>query len=348
VGAVYEEFVRELAQLRQKYAGQPRREMISLCLLSLEREEIVSVAYREEVFLRRLADMPIPPEVRDLIHYALVWAWKDEEMHAIYIRGVLLKLGGPFLRAKTFAAQFAGAVGGWSSSVRQHVQWREAPFSRALATVITWAGVATGKVPRDVKGHLDYGSFRDFCFFNIDAEKTAWLCWSRLAELAKAQSDISDQMHADFRRVQEDESRHERIFSIIAEALDDQNRLVPGESAESLADKIGAVGEVFLPRPRRKHAAKNPLGSGTPVWVAEGSASDQKLPVFSKLLNDSGLAGELQVRAQSLNKPLTELQVVIKVTFMLGYDRRDTSCITDPELVAALAEHLAALGCRNI
>ena len=101
----------------------------------------------------------------------LVWAWKDEEMHAIYIRGALLKLGGPLLRAQTFARQFAGAVGGWSSSVRLHVQWSEAPFSRALATLITWAGVATGKVPRDVKQHLDYGSFRDFCFFNIDAEK---------------------------------------------------------------------------------------------------------------------------------------------------------------------------------
>jgi hypothetical protein len=67
VGAVYEEFVRELAGLRLKHSGQPRREMIFLCLLSLEREEIVSVAYREKVFLQRLASMPIPPEVRDPI-----------------------------------------------------------------------------------------------------------------------------------------------------------------------------------------------------------------------------------------------------------------------------------------
>ena len=348
MGAVYDEFVRELAHLRKKYASQPRREMIFLCLLSLEREEIVSVAYREETFLRRLAGMPIPSEVRELIHYALVWAWKDEEMHAIYIRGTLLKLGGPFLRAETFARQFAGAVGGWSSSVRQHVRWHEAPFSRALATCITWAGMATGKVPRDVKEHLDYGSFRGFCFFNIDAEKTAWLCWRRLAELAQSQPDVSAQMHADFRRVQDDEARHEEIFTIIADALDDQNCLVPGASAASLAEKIGTVGEVFLPRPLRKRAAKNPLGSGAPVWIAEGAAAGQKLSEFRKLLDDSGLAREVQRQAQSLSKPLAGLALVIKASFMLGYDRRDTSCITDPELVAALAEYLWALGCHNI
>jgi uncharacterized protein (DUF362 family) len=348
VGAVYDEFVRELDALRLKYSKRPRREMIFLCLLSLEREEIVSVAYREEVFLRRLAAMPIPSEVRDLIHHALVWAWKDEEMHAIYIRGVLFKLGGPLLRTQTFVRQFAGAVGGWSSSVRQHVRWSEAPFARALATLITWGGVATGRVPRDVTQHLDYGSFRDFCFFNIDAEKTACLCWSRLAELALSQTNISAQMHADFRRVQEDETRHEKIFAIIADALDQQNRLVPGETAETLAEKIGAVGEVFLPRSRRRVVAQNPLGSGAPVWVASGSTAEEKLPLLRGLLVDSGLAAALEARSQKLNKGLAELHVVIKVTFMLGYDRRDTSVITDPELVAALAEHLVALGCRNV
>jgi uncharacterized protein (DUF362 family) len=182
----------------------------------------------------------------------------------------------------------------------------------------------------------------------VDAEKTAWLCWNRLDELARTQSDISALMFADFRRVQDDEARHEKIFTIIADALDDQNRLAPGESAASLAEKIGAVGEVFLPRSLRKRAAKNPLGSGAPVWTAEGASSGQKLPEFRKLLDESGLAREVQVRAQSLNKPLAELAVVIKASFMLGYDRRDTSCITDPELVGTLAEYLASLGCRNI
>ncbi len=348
MGVVYDEFVRELESLRLKYAGQPRRELLFLCLLALEREEIVSVAYREEVFLRRLAAMPIPPEVCELIHHALVWAWKDEEMHSIYIRGALLKLGGPLLRAQTFARQFAGAVGGWSSSVRQHVRWSEAPSSRALATLITWGGIATGKVPRDVKQHLDYGNFRDFCHFNIDAEKTAWLCWRRMAELALSQPDISRQMYADFERVQEDEARHEKVFAIFANALDEHDRLVPGETAETLAEKIAAVGEVFLPRSRRKRENQNPLASGATVWVASGASADEKLPAFCQLLNDSGLKAALEARARQLNKNVVDLQVAIKVTFMLGYDRRDHSVITDPDLVAALAAQLATLGCRNI
>jgi hypothetical protein len=41
MGQVYEEFVRDLARWRAKYSGDPRREIIHLLLLGLEREEIV-------------------------------------------------------------------------------------------------------------------------------------------------------------------------------------------------------------------------------------------------------------------------------------------------------------------
>jgi hypothetical protein len=84
MGHVYDEFERTLEAWRVKYAGQPRREILRLCLIALEREELVTIAYREGVLLQRLAAMPIPQDVRTLIHHALVWAWKDEEMHAIY------------------------------------------------------------------------------------------------------------------------------------------------------------------------------------------------------------------------------------------------------------------------
>lgn len=42
-----------------------------------------------------------------------------------------------------------------------------------------------GRVPKEVSRHLRYRSFRDFCLFNVDAEKTAWLCWKRLIELTR-------------------------------------------------------------------------------------------------------------------------------------------------------------------
>jgi len=176
VGTVYQDFERELAELRRRYASQPRRELVHLCLLALEREELVSVGYRESVILQRLQTMPLTPEVRHLIRHALLWAWKDEEMHAIYIRGAIYRLGNLLLRGRAFAHQAAGAVAGWATSVRQHARWSEAPLSRALTYPVTWAGALLGKVPADAQQHLKYGPFRDFCLFNEDAEKTAWLC----------------------------------------------------------------------------------------------------------------------------------------------------------------------------
>src|SRR6266536_1819827 len=106
--------------------------------------------------------MPLPPEAREVIRHALLWAWKDEEMHAVYIRGAILRLGSPWLRVRAWLRQFAGAIGGWSGSIRQHARWTQAPLSRALATFNTWAGTLLGQVPADVRQHLQYGPFRNF------------------------------------------------------------------------------------------------------------------------------------------------------------------------------------------
>ena len=126
MGSVYEEFKRELDRLRTQCAENPRREMIRLFLLALEREEIVSIGYRGSLMDRRLASMPIPDDVKKLILHALLWIWKDEEMHTIYIRGAILKIGGFRLRMQAFLAQAAGGVGGWASSVMQHSKFMRA------------------------------------------------------------------------------------------------------------------------------------------------------------------------------------------------------------------------------
>src|SRR5262249_31099176 len=156
LGGVFEEFEHQLIEWRRKYEGRPKREMLRLLLLALEREEIVSVSYREDIILRRLSTMQIAPEVADLIRHALIWTWKDEEMHAIYIRGAIFKFGTPRQRALAFARQIAGATGGWASSVRQHVGWKDGPLSRLLATLVVWSGFVAMRVPRDVLAHLDY------------------------------------------------------------------------------------------------------------------------------------------------------------------------------------------------
>src|SRR4030095_9429857 len=185
MGTLYDTFERELAACHQRYSESPQKEMIELCLLALEREELVSIGYREDIILQRLASLKVEDDVRELIHHALLWAWKDEEMHTIYIRGALLKLGNARLRLEAITRQFAGAVAGWASSVRQHVLWSAAPLSRTAATLLTSTASVLGKIPQGVRKSLDYGPFRSFCEFNVDAERTAWLCWSRMAELAE-------------------------------------------------------------------------------------------------------------------------------------------------------------------
>lgn len=348
MGNVYEEFEGELDRWRRKYAGRPEREIQRLFLLALEREEIVSIAYSEDVILKRLAHTSLDEEIRDLIHHALIWAWKDEQMHAIYVRGALMKSGSARVRALTFMRQMSGVTGGWAASVRQHVRWSDAPLSRSLATLIMWGGYLLGQVPKDVWPHLDYRPFRDYCLYNVDAERTAWLCFKRVIELARDHPE-SAAMADDFCRAQEDEDRHRRVFEIIARALDENDRLSAGETADTLAEKISEVGEVFLPRSHRQNlAAENPLGSGGRVFVFRGESREEKLPLLNRLLDEAGLPALLEERARRSGKQVSDISVAIKPTFMLGYHRKDLSTITDTDMLAELALYLRRQGCRDV
>ena len=312
MGAVFEQFAEELKAWEAKFAGRPRDELIGLCLMALEREELVSVGYREELMTQRLSAMPIPPAVRHLMRHALIWAWRDEEMHSIYIRGALLKYGGPILRMKAFAQQLGGLVGGWAGSVRQHVPWSKAPVSRAGATFVTWLGALTGKVPEDVRKYLNYGPFREFCVFNIDAEKTASLCYERMIALALEAPELGRELAQDFVKVRDDEDRHARIFEILANALNEKDQLVDGETEESLTRKIEDVGEYFLPRTLRKQTVVNSkVGSGGRVFALEGKTAEEKCGVFRRLLEESGLEAKLRQRAVALGKGPEELRIVI-------------------------------------
>ena len=152
MGAVYEQFEVELDTCCRE-AGKPRREMVHLLLLALEREEIVSVGYREAI-ARRLAGMPIGPQLRELIAHALAWAWKDEEMHAIYLRSAILRLGavaeGPGLSAP--GGRCRGRLVQLPAAARPMPA--SGPSARFLATMIVGMGGLTGQVPRDVRQHL--------------------------------------------------------------------------------------------------------------------------------------------------------------------------------------------------
>jgi uncharacterized protein (DUF362 family) len=344
---VYEEFERELACWARRYRGDARREILRLCLLALEREQIVTVAYREELIARRLAAMPIPDEARELFRLALAWTWKDEAMHAVYVRGVLLRLGRLPLRLLAFAHQLGGALGGWSSSVAQHVRWADAPLSRLLAGAVVAAGRLAGKVPRAVRRELRYAPFRDFCRYNVEAERTAARCWGRLAELA-ATAPFPVPVEV-FRGVREDEERHGRLFALIGSALDEEDRLLPGVTPDGLAREIGAIGEAFLPRARRRALAGHPLGAGGRVVVLRGTGDGDRLSLFARLLDEAGLDACLERCAARAGKPVPRLRVAVKAAFMFGYDRRDLSPVVDPALLEALARRLRERhGCEDV
>jgi uncharacterized protein (DUF362 family) len=348
MGEVYDEFVQELSVYRTRYAGDPDAEMVQLWLLALEREQIVAVGYREDLIQKRLDQTKLPKPVRDLMRQALVWAWKDEEMHAIYIRGALLRHGGLVLRGLAFAQQWAGAVGGWVSSVRQNVRWREAPLSRAVATLLAVVGLFTGKVSRAVRKQLRFHPFREFCAFNVDAERTAALAWGRLAEIAEASPQHAEAAVA-YRRMEEDERRHARIFEVFARALTPDDQLAPGETAESLAAAIGEIGEVFLPRAlRRASIEDNPLGSGGRVVALRGDAAADKRAIFRRALDEAGLDAILAGRAAAVGKDVAALSVAVKPSFMLGYNKRDRSSVIDPELLVELTAWLGERGVRDV
>ena len=349
MGALYREFEQTLELWSRRWAGRPREEMVRLFLLALEREEIVAVGYRENAIAGRLAVMPIGEDVRELVRHALIWVWKDEEMHSIYIRGAILRFGNLRLRTTAYLRQLAGGVGGWASSVLMHARWRDAPISRLFAKFATTVGGWMGAIPDEVKASLDYGSFRQFCDFNIDAEKTAWLCWRRIHELAQNEPDSPPTLLEDFARIERDEQRHGQLFELFAATFDLDDHLAEGQTAAAFAARIAEIGEEFLPqRMRTRSAVDHPLGSGGKVVVARGNSRDDKKQAFDRLLNQAELSAAIDARAARLGKLRDQMVVAIKPTFMLGYSHKDPSVVTDCALVDQLANFLRDAGCGDV
>ena len=262
------------------------------------------------------------------------------------MRGLLWREGRLAVRAGANWHFLTGLVAGWATFVQQHVRWREAPVSRAIATATLWAGLLTGTAPPSVRKHLRYHSFRDFCEFNVDAEKTATLSWARLAVLG-AKAGLDAATIAIFERVRDDEILHEKLFAVLTDALTPDDHLKEGlDRAAALAAKIGALHEELLPRSFRRGIAPNPLGTGGRVAVIEGGSSREE--ALGRALDEAALSRVLAERARALGKPVNELRVAVKTSFMLGVHRGDRSTILAPESVAALAKALRALGASDV
>ncbi len=342
---VYREFEAQLARWRAHYHDHPELETQHLLLLALEREQNVTVAYREAVLARRLAQLEVPASVRGLFHRALVWIWKDEEMHTVYVRRALLQPLRSVLTARTLVQLAAGALGGWSVSVKQHRRWAEAPLACAAAGVVTQAGQLVGRVPPAVVPYLSYRSFGAFCRYNVETEGTAWLSWRRLAELAGQDAAVPRARVEDLRRGADDEDRHRRIFAIIADALTDEDRLLPGFEEARLVEEIRAVDESFLPRSkRRRRTGSEQVGSGAPVFVVETPKHVDARAELRSLLSEAGLPEIMAARTRALEVAQGQLCVAVKCSLVCG----DRSGVTDPELVEALSMFLREHGAARI
>ena len=330
-------FISSLEAIRERYRHDPKRELEHLLLMALEREEIVSIAYREARLEACIDQLPIPDATRKIVRSALIWIWKDEEMHTTYVRSVLAQSARRISRWRIVIVQCAGAIGGWSSSVLHHGTWRYSPVSRAAAKLVMVAGSIAGKVPSGILSRLKDQTFRNFCDFNIDAEITAELCWRRILELAHETHAGSDRIEA-FEQIAKDEGNHRRVFSLIAD--------VESTAHEVLVDRIAEVGEYFLPLQYRKtHDRFSESGA---VWCSAGGTNGEKAALFTRLLLDSNLALEISSRARAIGKSPEDMKIAIKAPFMMIYDKADMSPAIDLELLSLLISYLRENGFSHV
>src|SRR5579863_5116417 len=115
-----DEVTARLGEWRSRYAGNPAKERSKLLALALDREQVVAIAYREEAVAGRVADLCVDDDVRDLVRQTLIWIWKDEQLHAEYLRGQLLQSGGLASHALVYSHQLHGTMSGWTSATANH------------------------------------------------------------------------------------------------------------------------------------------------------------------------------------------------------------------------------------
>jgi len=327
---------RQLDRWAIEFAGRPGSERKRLLLLALEREQIVAVAYREEAVAGRVAALEVGDDVRALIHQTLVWIWKDEQMHAEYLRGELLGVGGLGPTAVVYGRQIQGAISGWTSATSNHRRPRTAPFRTGAASALVFVAGALGRIPPALKGELRFQTFHRYCELNVALEASAELAYRRLVELTDTEAE-----RRTMERIRLDEARHRDAFALLTEVLGDDDRLESPWSIRSLTERFSAISEWFIPaglRPAEDGKTAASFGSRRPVAVGTGRNDREKVAVLESCLDRAGLAALASRSAYA----------AIRVSFMLGYDRRDRSNVNDPELVDAVARYLIRHGVEDV
>jgi hypothetical protein len=154
-----EEVQARLDRWRAQYVDRPDMERSRLLMLALEREQIVAVAYREEAVAGRIGELQVDDDVRALVRQTLVWVWKDEQLHAEYLRGELLHAGHLPSHVVVYGRQLQGTVSGWTSATANHRDPRTAPFRSGAAGVLVAFAGWTGQAPPALRRELHFQTF---------------------------------------------------------------------------------------------------------------------------------------------------------------------------------------------
>ncbi len=348
MGEIYNQFLRELQALQKKHSNNPQEELNQLLILALEREELVATSYQESILRKSIENLQASDAFKRIFRHGFIWIWKDEEMHTDYVRSGLLTTNKRFTRFNVFFSQFQGFVGGWSGSILQLSSFKKSPVSYLLAKIFMAIGTLGGKIPKEIRERLNAGSLKDFCSFNIDAERTAWACWDRIVVLAKDDVRFNENQLKDFSRIVLDESNHGKVFKIFYEALEHDGTLKPGVTIESLVEKVGAVSDYFLPREYRLSMLRNPIGQDRKVYCEKDEQKVGRDVTLEKTLANAKLKEELTIKAAALNKSIADIEVVIKLTITMGYAQYDISPIIDKESIESLLAALAKVGVKKV
>ena len=328
---------REIAHL----AALPESERFpQLALLALEREQIAAIAYSEDLVADRVRDLPISPVGRELISRVLKWTHRDEALHAQYLRGVLLRSLPEMSMARRLlpvisilSRQAVGSVSGWVSAVSHHHSTETWGLRRSVAGAAIALGRIAGRIPDGLEDELSYQGFRHFCLLNVALEETAVLSYERSMAMLREPEHIET-----FERILDDEIRHAKVFTVLAEAFDDRDQLVEGMTVEKLSERIGEISPWFLPAAARS-AKQQAFGQGSAVHVERGDASSSRHEAVSRALESAGLRELVEA-----NPGL----VAVRCHFMLGYNREDMSTLVHPEVMEALAAKLREWGATDV
>ncbi len=311
-----------------------RSPLAQMLLVALEREQVVTVVYSEDEIDDRIAALPVESELREIIQRAILWVQRDEELHAQYIRGLLLRSKSPMPVAFVLGRQLVGAVGGWASAVSLRNRSTAFGLRRAVARSMMAAGKLAGRVPPAVVDELGQRGFRRFCALNTALEQSAIASYERLMPLLTEASE-----RAAFERILTDEHRHRALFDVLTDVFDDDDHLVGGVSFNDVVERLAAITPWFLPAGMRPTAgSRSRFGQGAITHVARGAADELSAAVLESLT----AAGLPQIIASRGGL------VAIRTSFMLGYDRRDRSHVITPEVLDIIAAAARGWGANDV